>query len=141
MASERSYRDLVRAWGEPAPGPGGLMLPPEPAALAARAYFEFHPFGVEMRRAFGSGLSKPSPFSTFGPAPEGGSSDSDLFDLGSHNRQRLQEIETKPAPPFKIFKDGEDAYRKMLAEKGLTEDPSDTGYQSRSAPRRFPSTD
>jgi 3-methyladenine DNA glycosylase/8-oxoguanine DNA glycosylase len=54
-----SYRGMVRAWGRPAPGPpapapGGprqLMLPPAPEELAARAYWEFHRFGIEMRRA------------------------------------------------------------------------------------------
>jgi hypothetical protein len=49
-----SYRSMVRAWGEPAPGPGlelGLIVPPAPADLAGRSYFEFHPFGIERRRA------------------------------------------------------------------------------------------
>ena len=54
-----SYRAIVLAWGTRAPGPpvpgrGGprpLMLPPEPEVLAARAYWQFHRFGVEMRRA------------------------------------------------------------------------------------------
>lgn len=49
--ARRSYARLVRAYGEPAPGPGGLLLPPSPARLAALPYFEFHPFGIEMRRA------------------------------------------------------------------------------------------
>ena len=55
----RSYRDLVRAWGEPAPGPagwigggqGGLLLPPRPERLAGEPYFAYHAFGIEMRRA------------------------------------------------------------------------------------------
>jgi hypothetical protein len=49
-----SYRSMVRAWGEPAPGPGlemGLIVPPAPVDLARRSYFEFHPFGIERRRA------------------------------------------------------------------------------------------
>jgi 3-methyladenine DNA glycosylase/8-oxoguanine DNA glycosylase len=54
-----SYRGMVRAWGTPAPGPavpapGGprqLLLPPAAEELAARSYWEFHRFGIEMRRA------------------------------------------------------------------------------------------
>jgi 3-methyladenine DNA glycosylase/8-oxoguanine DNA glycosylase len=49
--AHRSYARLVRRWGEPAPGPGGLMLPPAPVALAAAPYWAFHPVGVERRRA------------------------------------------------------------------------------------------
>jgi len=50
----RSYRSLVLAWGEPAPGPGrelGLRVSPHPAGLATRPYFEFHRFGIERKRA------------------------------------------------------------------------------------------
>jgi 3-methyladenine DNA glycosylase/8-oxoguanine DNA glycosylase len=46
-----SYRALVRAWGAAAPGPAPLLLPPGPEALAVRAYWEFHPLGVERKRA------------------------------------------------------------------------------------------
>jgi 3-methyladenine DNA glycosylase/8-oxoguanine DNA glycosylase len=55
-----SYRGIVLAWGAPAPGPAPpsakgpprpLRLPPEPEMLAATPYWEFHRFGVEMRRA------------------------------------------------------------------------------------------
>jgi 3-methyladenine DNA glycosylase/8-oxoguanine DNA glycosylase len=49
-----SYRRLLLAWGEPAPGPGhelGLRVPPDPRDVAARPYFAFHPFGIERRRA------------------------------------------------------------------------------------------
>ncbi|GAA4970263.1 3-methyladenine DNA glycosylase [Actinoplanes utahensis] len=48
--AHRSYRAICRHFGEPAPGPAGLVLPPDPAAVAAAAYWEFHPFGVEQRR-------------------------------------------------------------------------------------------
>ncbi len=42
---------LARHFGEPAPGPvPGLLLPPDPAAVAATPYWAFHPFGVEQRR-------------------------------------------------------------------------------------------
>jgi 3-methyladenine DNA glycosylase/8-oxoguanine DNA glycosylase len=46
-----SFRDLVLAHGETAPGPLGLRLPPEPSRLAALPYFAFHPLGLERRRA------------------------------------------------------------------------------------------
>jgi 3-methyladenine DNA glycosylase/8-oxoguanine DNA glycosylase len=51
IEAKRSYAGLVRALSEPAPGPGGLLLPPDPARLAATPYYAFHPFGVERRRA------------------------------------------------------------------------------------------
>jgi 3-methyladenine DNA glycosylase/8-oxoguanine DNA glycosylase len=47
----RSYAALLRRYGEPAPGPGRLLLPPTPAILAALPYHAFHPLGVERRRA------------------------------------------------------------------------------------------
>lgn len=46
----RSYRVLVRALGEPAPGPGGLVLPPTPQRLLATPYWTVHRFGIERRR-------------------------------------------------------------------------------------------
>jgi 3-methyladenine DNA glycosylase/8-oxoguanine DNA glycosylase len=48
--AHRSYRAVCRHFGEPAPGPVALVLPPDPAAVAATAYWELHPFGVEQRR-------------------------------------------------------------------------------------------
>jgi 3-methyladenine DNA glycosylase/8-oxoguanine DNA glycosylase len=47
----RSYRALLRHFGEPAPGAPDMCLPPEPAEIAATPYYTFHPFGVEQRRA------------------------------------------------------------------------------------------
>jgi 3-methyladenine DNA glycosylase/8-oxoguanine DNA glycosylase len=47
----RGLRGLVRGWGEPAPGPFGLRLLPEPRVLAAIPYHAFHPIGIERRRA------------------------------------------------------------------------------------------
>jgi len=47
----RAYAALLRAHGEPAPGPMNLILPPAPAAMAALPYHVFHPLGVERRRA------------------------------------------------------------------------------------------
>jgi 3-methyladenine DNA glycosylase/8-oxoguanine DNA glycosylase len=46
-----AYRRLVFHCSEPAPGPLELWLPPEPRALAGLPYYEFHPYGVEQRRA------------------------------------------------------------------------------------------
>lgn len=47
----RSWRQLVRAHSEPAPGPAGLVLPPAPQTLRALGYYDFHPLGVERVRA------------------------------------------------------------------------------------------
>ncbi len=49
--ARRAYRRLVHRFGEPAPGPYPLVLPPHPKAFAELPYYEFHPFGVERRRA------------------------------------------------------------------------------------------
>jgi len=49
--ARRAYRRLTHAIGERAPGPFELLLPPDPTRVAEMAYFEFHPFGVEQRRA------------------------------------------------------------------------------------------
>lgn len=49
--AKRSWRALVRVWGEPAPGPLGLRVPPCPAVLAGQPYWAFHPHGVEAQRA------------------------------------------------------------------------------------------
>jgi 3-methyladenine DNA glycosylase/8-oxoguanine DNA glycosylase len=49
--ARRSYRRIVRAFGEPAPGPLNLLLCPEPDRLAATPAYAFHRFGVERRRA------------------------------------------------------------------------------------------
>ncbi len=50
IEAHRAYRALVKHFGEPAPGPGDLLLPPDPEAVAATPYWVFHPFGVEQRR-------------------------------------------------------------------------------------------
>jgi len=53
----RAWKGLIRAFGEPAPGPhrvpglASLLLPPAAGTLAAMPYHAYHPFGVEMRRA------------------------------------------------------------------------------------------
>ncbi len=46
-----AYVGLTRRLGRPAPGPVALLLPPAAADLAALPYFEFHPLGLERRRA------------------------------------------------------------------------------------------
>ncbi|MGH2455961.1 MAG: DNA-3-methyladenine glycosylase family protein [Candidatus Limnocylindria bacterium] len=51
IEARAAFRGIVRAHGEPAPGPGGLRLPPEPSVLAGLPYFAFHRFGLERRRA------------------------------------------------------------------------------------------
>jgi 3-methyladenine DNA glycosylase/8-oxoguanine DNA glycosylase len=45
------FRAMLRAHGEPAPGPGGLRLAPDPSVLADLPYYAFHRFGLERRRA------------------------------------------------------------------------------------------
>ena len=49
--ARRTYRALIRSYGEDAPGPPGLRLPPSPEVLAALPYHAFHPLGLERRRA------------------------------------------------------------------------------------------
>ncbi len=51
MEARRAWRRMTLAVSEPAPGPGELFLPPEPATVAELPYFRFHPWGVERRRA------------------------------------------------------------------------------------------
>lgn len=45
------YRAIIRAHGEPAPGPGRLRLLPDPSVLAELPYFAFHRLGLERRRS------------------------------------------------------------------------------------------
>ena len=49
--ARRAWIGLVRRYGEDAPGPPGMRLPPTPETLAALPYYAYHPFGVEQRRA------------------------------------------------------------------------------------------
>jgi 3-methyladenine DNA glycosylase/8-oxoguanine DNA glycosylase len=46
-----AYRQFVFKYGEPAPGPLKLWLPPPPKTFASLPYYAFHPVGVEKRRA------------------------------------------------------------------------------------------
>lgn len=47
----RSWRSLVRTYGEDAPGPVELRIGPAAEALAGLPYHEFHKHGVERKRA------------------------------------------------------------------------------------------
>ena len=47
----RAYVALLRTYGEPAPGPAALLLPPAAETLAGLPYHAFHPLGIERRRA------------------------------------------------------------------------------------------
>jgi 3-methyladenine DNA glycosylase/8-oxoguanine DNA glycosylase len=49
--ARRAWRRMTAALSEPAPGEGGLLLPPDPVVIARQPYFHFHPWGVERRRA------------------------------------------------------------------------------------------
>ena len=51
VEARAAFRGVIATFGEPAPGPAGLRLPPSPEALAAHPYFAFHRFGLERRRA------------------------------------------------------------------------------------------
>jgi len=51
VEAHRSYRELVNALGEPAPGPVRMKVPPGAAVLSRTPYWRFHGFGIERRRA------------------------------------------------------------------------------------------
>ena len=51
LEAHAAYAALARRLGRPAPGPVALLLPPAASDLASLPYFEFHPFGIERRRA------------------------------------------------------------------------------------------
>ncbi|MGI8664256.1 MAG: DNA-3-methyladenine glycosylase family protein [Acidimicrobiales bacterium] len=51
LEATRSWSALVRRAAEPAPGPAGLLLPPDPAWLARLPDHAFHLANVERRRA------------------------------------------------------------------------------------------
>lgn len=51
VEAHRSYRRLVRRFGEPAPGPFGLMVQPAPEQIAVMPVYALHPLGVEGKRA------------------------------------------------------------------------------------------
>ena len=47
----RSWARIVFAWGEPAPGPCDVRLPPTPEVMAAKNYVDLHRMNVDRRRA------------------------------------------------------------------------------------------
>ncbi len=48
----RAYAAIVRRFREPAPGPvATLLLPPSPEQIGSLRYYDFHPLGLEQRRA------------------------------------------------------------------------------------------
>ncbi|CAN5505401.1 3-methyladenine DNA glycosylase [soil metagenome] len=49
--ARRAFVQLVRRFGEPAPGPADLLVPPDPRVLASLHYYELHPLGIERKRA------------------------------------------------------------------------------------------
>ena len=49
--ARRAWVGLGRRYGEDAPGPPGMRLPPTADVLAGLPYYAYHPFGVERRRA------------------------------------------------------------------------------------------
>jgi 3-methyladenine DNA glycosylase/8-oxoguanine DNA glycosylase len=49
--ARRAFRLLTRETAESAPGPGQLLLPPDPARLAQLPSFAYHRCGLERRRA------------------------------------------------------------------------------------------
>lgn len=49
--AKRSYRLLVERWGEPAPGPGGLLAAPAPEVISELGYYDLHVIGIEKKRA------------------------------------------------------------------------------------------
>ena len=49
--ARRSQQQIVTRWGEPAPGPTDLLLPPDPEVLAGVVYYDLHVVGVERKRA------------------------------------------------------------------------------------------
>lgn len=51
LDARRGFRDLARRLGEPAPGPLGLLLPPEPSRVASTPSWTFHKCNIERRRA------------------------------------------------------------------------------------------
>lgn len=49
--ASKSWNGMCRTWGEPAPGPDGLRLPPAPEVVASLGYVDLHRLNVERRRA------------------------------------------------------------------------------------------
>jgi len=50
LAARRSWAALIRLLGDPAPGPAGLLLPPDPARVAALEDWDLHRLNLERQR-------------------------------------------------------------------------------------------
>jgi 3-methyladenine DNA glycosylase/8-oxoguanine DNA glycosylase len=48
--AHRAHQQVAERWGDPAPGPMGLLLPPDPQRLAGASHYELHLAGVEQDR-------------------------------------------------------------------------------------------
>jgi 3-methyladenine DNA glycosylase/8-oxoguanine DNA glycosylase len=73
----KSWARMAYAWGEPAPGPLELRLPPTPSAVSAASYVDLHRFNVERRRA-------------------------DAILLAARRANRLEEAATMPAAEARV---------------------------------------
>lgn len=51
LGASRAWIGMLHRWGEPAPGPHDLKLPPPPEVLAGQPAWAYARFGVERRRA------------------------------------------------------------------------------------------
>lgn len=51
IEAKRAWNGIVDRWGQQAPGPPGLRVPPRPERLAELGYADFHPLGIERKRA------------------------------------------------------------------------------------------
>lgn len=49
--AQQSFSRMTKKWGERAPGPRELWLPPAPEVIAELAYFDLRPMGLEMKRS------------------------------------------------------------------------------------------
>lgn len=47
---QRAHRQLAERWGDPAPGPIDLLLPPDPGRLAGASHYDLHLAGLEQGR-------------------------------------------------------------------------------------------
>jgi hypothetical protein len=48
--AQRAQRQVTERWGDPAPGPTPLLLPPDPQRLAGATHYDLHLAGVEQDR-------------------------------------------------------------------------------------------
>ena len=77
--AHRAYYGVLRRWGERAPGPRHLLVPPAAEVIAALPYYELHSLGLEQRRAL-TLIHAARELAARGPAA--GSAEADLVRLG-----------------------------------------------------------